>query len=160
MVLHVELLPSLLPSEGAFSNVDCLIQENCSGGKPPDPQIALVFLGDRYSEHCFSGKELEDQNLPPWRNIHIHRCALRGRLAPCLGCAQASLVLGHVMTKVFDPRSEKPIHFFSFKFLANWRWRSCAATNLCLPPLSKCQLSSLVPTIKQCRLKFFLSVFL
>ena len=83
IALHAELLPSLLPSEGAFSDVvDGLIQENFSGGKPPDPPITVVLLGDKYSKHCPSGKELEDQNLPLWKNMHIHRCALRGCFAP------------------------------------------------------------------------------
>ena len=37
-------------------------------------------------KHCSSGKEIEDQNQPVWRNIHIHRCALRGSLpSPALG---------------------------------------------------------------------------
>ena len=94
IALHAELLPFLLPSEGAFSDVvDGWIQENFSKGKPPDPQITVVFLGDKYSKHCPSGKELEDQNLLLSRNMHIHRYALRGRLAPCLRSAQASLVV-------------------------------------------------------------------
>ena len=62
LALHAELLPSLLPSEEAFSNVvDGLIQKNISGGKPSGPQITLVLLGDKYLKHCSSGKVLEDQ---------------------------------------------------------------------------------------------------
>ena len=65
IALHSELFPSLLSSEGAFSSfVDSLLQENFSGGKPPDPQISLVLLGNQYTKHCSSGKEIEDQNLP------------------------------------------------------------------------------------------------
>ena len=70
--IHTELFPFLLPSEGIFSDVeDGLIQENFSGGKPPDPEIAIVLLGDIYSEHCYSGKELEDLKPTPVVEHHI-----------------------------------------------------------------------------------------
>ena len=83
IALHTDLFPSLLLSEGAFSGiVDSSVQDHFSGGKPPDNQICIVFLGNKYTKHCSSGKEIEDQNLPLWRNMHIHRCALRGSLAP------------------------------------------------------------------------------
>ena len=37
IVLHTELFPSLLSSEGVFCGIlDSLIQENFSVGKPPD----------------------------------------------------------------------------------------------------------------------------
>ena len=81
--IHTELFPFLLPSEGTFSDVeDGLIQENFSGGKPPDPEIAIVLLGDIYSEHCYSGKELEDLKPTPveehrytciYMYIYLHR---------------------------------------------------------------------------------------
>ena len=44
---HSEFFPSLLSSEGAFSGIsDSLVNENFSGGKPPDPQITIESLGD------------------------------------------------------------------------------------------------------------------
>ena len=83
IALRTKFFLSLLSSEGAFSGiVDSLVQENLSGDKPPDPQTTIVLLGDQYTKHCSSGKEFEDQNLPVWRSIHIHRYALRGRLVP------------------------------------------------------------------------------
>ena len=52
-------------AEGAFSDVvDGLINKTYSGGKPPDPQITMVLLGDKYSKHCSSGKLFEDQTYP------------------------------------------------------------------------------------------------
>ena len=79
--LHTELFSSLLSSEWAFSSViDSLAQENYFENKPPDPQICMVLLGDRYAKHWSSGKGFENQNLPLWKNIHIQRCVLRGSL--------------------------------------------------------------------------------
>ena len=47
IALHTEFLQSLLSSEGAFSGIsDSLVQENFSGGKPPDPHINIESLGD------------------------------------------------------------------------------------------------------------------
>ena len=64
ITLHTELFPFLLSTEEAFSGiVDSFIQENCSGGKPPDPQIIVVLLGDQCIKHCSSGKEYGSQNL-------------------------------------------------------------------------------------------------
>ena len=58
IVLHTELFPSLLSSEGAFSDiVDRLPRESFSGGKPPDPQITIVLVGDQYIKHRSSGKD-------------------------------------------------------------------------------------------------------
>ena len=83
IALPTEFFPFLLSSEVAFSGtVDSLVQENISGGKPPYPQIPSVLLGDQCARHCSSEKELEDQSLPLWRNMHIHRCALKVSLAP------------------------------------------------------------------------------
>ena len=71
------------PAEEAFSGiVDRLVQENCSGGKPPDPQILVVLLGDQCIKHCSSGKEFRDHNPALWRSIYMHRFALIGSLAP------------------------------------------------------------------------------
>ena len=43
IALYVELFPSLLSCEGAFSSiVDSFVQETFSGGKPPDPQLVVV----------------------------------------------------------------------------------------------------------------------
>ena len=59
--------------KGHFSGiVDNVVQDDFSGGKSPDPQIAIVLLGDQYIKHCSSGKEFKDQNLPLWRNIYIY----------------------------------------------------------------------------------------
>ena len=45
--LHVELFPSLLSSEVAFSVVvDSLVEENFPGSNPSDSQINMVLLGD------------------------------------------------------------------------------------------------------------------
>ena len=83
IALHTELFPSLLSAEEAFSSiVDSLIQEHFSGGKPPDPQVVLVLLGDQCSKHCSSVKEFKDQTLALWRNIYKHRFALIGSLVP------------------------------------------------------------------------------
>ena len=85
IALHTELILSLLSSEGAFSGiVDSLVQENFFSGKPPDPQICIAFLGSQYTKSC-SGTEIEDQNLPLWRNIHIHDVPLEDALPPALG---------------------------------------------------------------------------
>ena len=47
IALHTQLFPALLSSKGAFSGiVDSLVQETISGGKPPDPLINIVLLGD------------------------------------------------------------------------------------------------------------------
>ena len=47
IALHTEFLPSLLSSEGVFPGIsDSLLQENFSGGKPPDPQATIQSLGD------------------------------------------------------------------------------------------------------------------
>ena len=47
IALHTELFPSLLSSKQAFPGIsDSLVQENFSGGKPPDPQVAIESLGD------------------------------------------------------------------------------------------------------------------
>ena len=82
IALYAELFPSLLPLEGAFSDVvDSFVQNKFSGSKPPDPQIPMILLGDKYSKQCSSGKELEAKNLPLLRSIHIYRCAFRGSLA-------------------------------------------------------------------------------
>ena len=44
---HTEFFPSLLSSEGAFSGIsDSLVEENFSGGKPPDPQVTIESLGN------------------------------------------------------------------------------------------------------------------
>ena len=65
IALHTEFFPSLLSAEEAFSGiVDSLAQGHFSGGKPPDPQIIVVLLGDQCIKHCSSGKEFKDQNLP------------------------------------------------------------------------------------------------
>ena len=78
-----ELFPSILSSERAFSCiVDSLGRRNLSGGKPLDSQISIVLLGDQHAKNCSSGKSLKTKYLPLWRNIHMHRCALRGSLAP------------------------------------------------------------------------------
>ena len=83
VALRTELFPSLLSAEEAFSGiVDSLVQENFSGGKPPDPQIIVVLLEDQCIKHCSSGKEFKDQNLALWRNIYMHRFAFIGSLAP------------------------------------------------------------------------------
>ena len=43
-----ELFPSLLSAKEAFSGiVDSLVQDNIFGGKPLDPQIIVVLLGDQ-----------------------------------------------------------------------------------------------------------------
>ena len=82
IVLHTELFPSLLSAEEAFSGiVDSLVQDNFSEGKPPDPQIIVLLLGDQCIKHCSYGKEFEEQNLALWRNIYVHRFALIGSLA-------------------------------------------------------------------------------
>ena len=59
----------------AFQTVCC--KKIFLGGSPQTPPTAVQSLGDYYSKHCSSGKEFTDQNLPPWRSIHINRCALR-----------------------------------------------------------------------------------
>ena len=83
IAFDVELFPFLLYLEGALSDiVDSLVQENFSKGKPPDPQLCTVFLGDQYTKHCSSRKGIVNQNLTLWRKIQIHRCALTERLAP------------------------------------------------------------------------------
>ena len=47
IALHTEFLPSLLSFEGAFSSISgSLLQENFSGGKPPDPHTTTKSLGD------------------------------------------------------------------------------------------------------------------
>ena len=67
IALHTELLSPLVSSQGAFSGiVDNLVQENFSGGKPPDPYSIVILLGDQYVKHCFSEKELKDKNLALW----------------------------------------------------------------------------------------------
>ena len=72
ITLHTELFPSLQSSEVAFSGIaDSLVQGNFSGGKPPDPHIVVVLLGDQYIKHCSSGKELKEQNLALWKNIDL-----------------------------------------------------------------------------------------
>ena len=83
VTLHTELFPFLLSAEEACSGiVDSLVQEDFSGGKPPDPQIIVVLLRDHCIKHRSSGKEFKDQNLALWRNIYMHRLALIGSLAP------------------------------------------------------------------------------
>ena len=63
IALHAELLPSLLPSEGAFSDVvDGLIQENFSGGKPPDPKLPWCCWETNIHSIVLLEKEHEDQN--------------------------------------------------------------------------------------------------
>ena len=53
--LRTKFFPSLLSSKGAFSGtVDILVQENYSGGKPPDPQSSNILLGDQYTKLCSS----------------------------------------------------------------------------------------------------------
>ena len=92
IALHTELLPSLLSAEEAlFGTIDSLVQENFSGGKPPNPQMILVLLGDQCIRHCSSGKEFKDQKLALWRSIYMHRFSLIGGLAPCPRYVQASL---------------------------------------------------------------------
>ena len=72
-----------ISSEEAFPGiVDSLVQEHSSEDKPPDPQVCILLLGDQYTKHCYSGKEFEDQNLSLWRNIHVHKCTLRGSICP------------------------------------------------------------------------------
>ena len=84
IVLRTEFFPSLLSSEGTFSGiVDSFVKENFSGGNSPGSQISNVLIGGQYTKLCSSGKELKDPDLPLWRNIQIHRCALRESLAPC-----------------------------------------------------------------------------
>ena len=57
IALYTELFPSLISAEEAFFGiVDSLVQENFSGGKPPDPKIIAVLLGDQCIKHCSSGK--------------------------------------------------------------------------------------------------------
>ena len=82
---HTELPPSLLSTEEAFSGiVDSLVQENFSGGKPPDPQIIVVLLGDHCIKHCSSGKK--PKSSPVEEHIYMHRFAIIGSLAsPALG---------------------------------------------------------------------------
>ena len=64
IALHTELFLSLLSAEEAFPGiVDSLVQENFSGGKPPDPQIIVLVLGDRCIKYCSSGKGFKEQNL-------------------------------------------------------------------------------------------------
>ena len=44
ITLHTKLFPSLLSCKGPASGVvDSLVQENFSGGKPPDPQLHMVY---------------------------------------------------------------------------------------------------------------------
>ena len=38
-------------------------------------------------------EEFEDRSLPLWRNIHIHKCALRGSLLSCLRYTWAFLTV-------------------------------------------------------------------
>ena len=60
IALYTKLFPSLLSAEEAFSNiVDSLVQETFSGGKPPDPHIIVVLLGDQFIKHGSSGKEFK-----------------------------------------------------------------------------------------------------
>ena len=48
IALLAEFCPPLLSSEGEFSGiVDSLVQEKCSGCKPPDHQIDHQLLGDQ-----------------------------------------------------------------------------------------------------------------
>ena len=64
IAIHTELFPSLLSAEETFSGIaDWLVPETFSGGKPPDPQIIIVLLGDQCIKYCSSGKEFTDQNL-------------------------------------------------------------------------------------------------
>ena len=56
--------------------VDSLVQENISGGEPSVSELNIVQLCDQYTTHCPSTKEFEDQSLPLWRNLHIHRSGL------------------------------------------------------------------------------------
>ena len=73
IILHTELFPSLLSAKEAFFGiVDSLVQENFSVGKPPDPQIVILLLGDQCIKHCPSGKEFKDQTPSLWRNIYIY----------------------------------------------------------------------------------------
>ena len=74
---HTKLFSSLLSPQGAFSGmVDSLVQENISGGEPSVSELNIVQLCDQYTKHCPSTKEFEDQSLPLWRNLHIHRSGL------------------------------------------------------------------------------------
>ena len=73
---YTELFLSLLSSERAYSgNVESVVYKN------PNPQTSIVLQGDQLIKHRSSGKKFEDKNLPLWRNIHTHRCDLRGSLA-------------------------------------------------------------------------------
>ena len=87
IALDTELFPSLLSSKGAFFGiVDSLVQENFSEGKPPDPQITVVLLGDQYNKHCFSGKSLKTKSSPVEEHIYAYHAPF------CPKYAQASLV--------------------------------------------------------------------
>ena len=46
------------------------------------PAFQTICFKKTLIKHCSSGKEFKDRNLPLWRRIHIHRCALTGSLAP------------------------------------------------------------------------------
>ena len=46
IALHTEFFPSLLSSEGVFSGISDSLVEDFSGGKPPDPRIAVESPGD------------------------------------------------------------------------------------------------------------------
>ena len=63
--LYTEFFPSLLSSEGAFSGISDSLVESFSGGKPPDPQVAVDSLGDYHTKHCASGKEFKRLKSTP-----------------------------------------------------------------------------------------------
>ena len=82
VALHTELFPCLLPLQGAFSNIfNSLVQENFFCGQAPRFPNYHGIARRQVLKALFFWKELEDQNLLLLRNIHIHRCALKGHLA-------------------------------------------------------------------------------
>ena len=77
-VLPFILNTSPLFCERPFSGVvDILVQENFSRAKTQTPNLSWQLVCGQYTKHCLSRKELEHQNLPLWRSIQVHRCALR-----------------------------------------------------------------------------------
>ena len=91
ITFHAELFPALLSCKVAFFGlIYRLVGKNFLGASPQ----TLNFPWYNYETNILNIVEYEGQNLPLWRNIPIHKCAIRGSLAPpALGrCRRTCLV--------------------------------------------------------------------
>ena len=93
MVLHVELLPTLQPSEGAFSDVDRFIQESFLGASPQTPIFPSCCWETNIQSIVFLEKSLKTKTYPRGGTYIYIDVPLEEVLPPRLGCAKASLVL-------------------------------------------------------------------